>query len=122
MGWYPHPTAFEYIKDQHLLRITFSDDKTFDYDTMILRGYCPCAHCQGHGSRPLQWIEPKYPTQIEVSDITQVGNYAACIAWADGHNTGVYSFEYLRELIDRPEEILKDYPPDIEKSWLVKRK
>lgn len=118
MSWYPHPTEFRYLEDEGILRITFSDDKVFDYETMLLRGYCPCAHCQGHGSRPMNWVQPTLPLEIVVADITQVGNYAACIAWADGHNTGVYSFQYLREMVEDPEALLDDYPPPLGKPWL----
>lgn len=117
MGWFPHPIEFNYIEDKDILHIEFSDGKGFDYDTLLLRGYCPCAHCQGHGSRPLKWNPPGHQHQITITDITQVGNYAACIAWADGHNTGVYSFEYLRELIDHPEKILDQYDPTRRKPW-----
>lgn len=117
MGWFPHPTEFNYIEDKDTLHIEFSDGKAFDYNTMLLRGYCPCAHCQGHGSRPMKWNPPGYRHQITITDITQVGNYAACIAWADGHNTGVYSFEYLRELIEHPEKILENYDPNPPKPW-----
>ncbi|MFW5968499.1 MAG: gamma-butyrobetaine hydroxylase-like domain-containing protein [Persicimonas sp.] len=114
MSWHPHPTEIRFVEDDDTLHITFSDDEEFAYDTVILRGYCPCAHCQGHGSRPLKWNPPKNRSQIVIDDISQVGNYAICIAWADGHNTGVYSFEFLREMVDeeRCEEMFEEYPPE----------
>jgi DUF971 family protein len=117
VGWHAHPTQIRFLEDEQILRIAFSDDQEFDYDTVILRGYCPCAKCQGHGSRPLKWNPPPSRKAIVVDDISQVGNYAACIAWADGHNTGVYSFEFLREIVDKPEEILENYPPDFQPTW-----
>lgn len=111
MGWHPHPTEIEFIDDEKVLSITFSDDEEIDYDTRILRGYCPCAMCQGHGSRPLAWNEPKGDAAITVSDISQVGNYAMCIAWEDGHNHGIYSWEFLRNIVDKPDDIFEDWPP-----------
>ncbi len=112
MGTTPHPTAIRFVEDDHLLEITFSDDVTHEYRTEILRGYCPCAHCQGHGSMPHDWNELRREPEVLISDISQVGNYAICIAWEDGHNTGVYSFEILRQIAEEPSEVLGDYPPE----------
>ncbi|QDG50331.1 DUF971 domain-containing protein [Persicimonas caeni] len=114
MSWHPHPTEIRALEDEGILRIKFSDDEEFDYDTVILRGYCPCAVCQGHGSRPLKWNPPKRKSQIVVDDIGQVGNYAMCIAWEDGHNTGVYSWEFLREIVEKPEQIFEEWPVEFE--------
>ena len=119
MSWHPHPTEIRTVEDEGVLHIKFSDDVEFDYDTTILRGYCPCAICQGHGSRPLKWNPPTFKKQLVIDDIGQVGNYAICIAWGDGHNTGVYSFEFLREVMDedKAEAMFEEYPPDWEKPW-----
>ncbi len=67
---------------------------------VILRGLCPCAHCQGHDPT-LRWVEgteslPK--VALEIVDIEQVGNYALGLTWGDRHTGGIYTFEYLREL------------------------
>ncbi|MFB6371558.1 MAG: gamma-butyrobetaine hydroxylase-like domain-containing protein, partial [Bradymonadaceae bacterium] len=108
----PHQTEIRFIEDERLLKITFSDGEQYDYETPILRGYCPCAHCQGHGSMPHKFNKIRNESAIVIDDISQVGAYAICIAWADGHNTGVYSFEMLRQIANEPEEILEDYPPE----------
>ena len=62
----------------------------------ILRGYCPCAGCQGHTGS----IKFQYPsdTQQELDDIEPVGNYALMLKWFDGHSSGIYSYKYLRAL------------------------
>lgn len=103
MSYYPHPTAIEYVQAEHLLRMTFSDGHVADYPTRYLRGYCPCAHCQGHGSGPPRWKEVSHVRQIEVEDVAQIGNYAICITWGDGHDTGIYSFQNLRSMCPCPE-------------------
>lgn len=60
----------------------------------ILRGYCPCAGCQGHGGT-VQFI----PSQNEdLREITPVGNYAVGLTWGDMHSTGIYSFAFLWKL------------------------
>jgi len=60
----------------------------------ILRGYCPCAHCQGHGGT----IEFVPGGDLSIRDIQQVGNYALQFTWGDQHDTGIYTFRYLRSL------------------------
>ena len=94
----PTPTQVEYIDAEHILRITFDDDQTFEYPTVYLRGYCPCARCQGHGSGPPKWIEVTRWSQATIENVTPVGGYAMCIVWADGHDTGLYTFASLHEL------------------------
>lgn len=109
---HPHPTEIRYNEEEGLLKMTFSDGEQHDYDTRILRGYCPCAHCQGHGSLPHKFNPIRSESAITVADVSQVGGYAICIAWEDGHNTGVYSFEMLRKIAEDPDSILEDYPPE----------
>lgn len=112
MGVTPHPTEIRFDEEEKRLTIAFSDGEEHEYRTALLRGYCPCAHCQGHGSLPHKWNPIHHESEIVISDISQVGNYAICIAWEDGHNTGVYSFEMLRKIAKEPESLLEDYPPD----------
>ncbi|RAL21193.1 hypothetical protein DL240_13760 [Lujinxingia litoralis] len=101
MGYVPHPTEIEYKSAQRALRMSFSDDHESVYPTRYLRGFCPCARCQGHTSGPHRFIEHE-PAQAEVVDVRQVGNYAINIVFADGHDTGIYSFQRLRELCPCP--------------------
>ncbi len=60
----------------------------------ILRGYCPCAHCQGHGGT----IKFVPGGDLDIRDIQQVGNYALQFTWGDRHDSGIYTFRYLRSL------------------------
>jgi len=68
----------------------------------VLRGFCPCAHCQGHGGT-INFIPGG---NSELREIETVGFYALKLVWGDGHDTGLYTFEYLRSLADRPEVTL----------------
>jgi len=67
----------------------------------ILRGYCPCAGCQGH-SGTIKFIQPS-KNQLEIDALEPVGNYAIKIVWFDGHDNGLYSYSYLRALCQCPE-------------------
>ena len=105
----PKPVAIEYIKSEHLLRVAFDHGQTYEYPTVYLRGYCPCALCQGHGSGPPKWVEVTHWLQASVENVTPVGNYALCIVWADGHDTGIYTFASLLEIAT---EKLGSLPPE----------
>jgi DUF971 family protein len=82
------------IEEDNLLRILWDDDYLSHYPFEYLRGWCPCASCQGHGAER-HFVEVNDP---KLSSINLVGNYALNPHWADGHETGIYTFEYLRSL------------------------
>jgi len=71
------------------------------YPHAILRGYCPCATCQGH-SGEVRLVETR-DDQLELEDITPVGGYALGLKWFDGHDSGIYSYAYLRSLCQCPQ-------------------
>ena len=76
--------------------ITWGDGHAGVYPHEILRGYCPCAGCQGHtGNITFQEAQG---IQLEVDQIEPVGNYALRFHWFDGHGSGLYSYKYLRAL------------------------
>jgi len=76
--------------------IDWGDGHKGVYPHAILRGYCPCAGCQGH-SGTIQFVEGT-GIQLEIDDIEAVGNYALRMQWFDGHGSGLYSYRYLRAL------------------------
>jgi len=76
--------------------IDWADGHKASYPHGLLRGYCPCAGCQGH-SGEIRFLETT-DAQLELDDIEPVGGYAVCLKWFDGHASGIYSFRYLRAL------------------------
>jgi DUF971 family protein len=78
--------------------IDWADGHVGVYPHDVLRGYCPCAGCQGH-SGAIRFI-PGGDTVVR--EITTVGDYALALKWGDGHDTGIYSFRYLRSLCQCP--------------------
>jgi DUF971 family protein len=103
----PHPTAIEFVEAERLLKLDFSDGSHRELPTAFLRGFCPCAHCQGHSGGPPRWVPMRSERSDVVDDVYPVGNYAICIRWGDGHDTGIYAFKYLLRW-DVPE----DFDPD----------
>ncbi|MFQ5682760.1 MAG: gamma-butyrobetaine hydroxylase-like domain-containing protein [Candidatus Binatia bacterium] len=98
MGTYL-PIEINHIKEKELVRVTWADRHTGDYPGEYLRGYCPCAVCQGHGTG-VKFIQAP---GAKLTEISTVGNYAIQLNWNDGHNTGIYTFDYLRSLCPCPQ-------------------
>jgi DUF971 family protein len=94
------PVEIRAPKNARLLEIEWSDGQTTAYEHLVLRALCPCAHCQGHQG-PISWvaeIESIDPRGLELLSLGEVGSYALSLGFADGHSTGIYTFEYLRAL------------------------
>lgn len=80
------------------LRITWADDVVCIYAAAELRRACPCAQCVNEwtGERVLK--SEAVSEELTIADVNIVGRYALNFRWSDGHDTGIYSFRYLREL------------------------
>ena len=94
------PTEVRRLPEEGRLRITWSDGHVGEYDYGYLRGYCPCAGCQGHTADAIRYHRP--PGEVTPVSIQPVGNYALSIHWSDGHSTGIYRFDFLRRLCPCP--------------------
>lgn len=83
-----------------LLRITWADGRVCDYQAANLRRACPCAQCVNEwtGQRTLQ--PESISDEVEINDLSIVGRYALNFRWSDNHETGIYSFQYLRDLCE----------------------
>ena len=92
----PEPREVELQREKQTLIIRWSDDHESFYHLRYLRGFCPCAECQGHEIGDWKFIES--PDDIGITKIEPMGNYALSIHFNDSHNTGIYSWEILREL------------------------
>jgi DUF971 family protein len=90
----PHPLEVRRLADERVVRITWSDAHVSDYPFAYLRGWCPCAGCQGHSGDKRYVQAPN----TDLRTISQVGRYALNFVWGDGHETGIYSYDYLRQL------------------------
>jgi DUF971 family protein len=106
----PSPKKIKAPHGATVFEIEWSDGTKATIPHEILRGYCPCATCQGHSGS----IEYKPGGNLELREIRRVGNYALTLEWGDGHDSGIYSFDYLSKLGKRVEqqgvEALKQQP------------
>ena len=89
-------TAVRSPRGATVTEIDWADGHRSRYPHEILRGYCPCAGCQGHSGTIT--FQPKEGIALELDDISVVGNYALSLRWFDGHDGGLYSYVYLRAL------------------------
>lgn len=80
------------------LRIVWADEHVCQYTAAALRRVCPCAQCVNEwtGQRTLR--PETISEELSIADLSIVGRYALNFRWSDGHETGIYSFKYLREL------------------------
>ena len=84
-----------------ILTMTWDDGHVSPFTLHHLRDECPCAGCKGetvllHTFQPSPQAE--LPGRYDVKSISPVGSYAIQIVWGDGHDTGLYAWDYLREL------------------------
>lgn len=76
----------------------WTDGLQTDFSLKYLRGWCPCASCQGHFTVTKTFIT----ADATLVNVEPVGNYGMKLQWLDGHATGIYSFQYLREIYGTP--------------------
>lgn len=89
-----HPLEVRRLAEDQLLKITWNDGHVSRYPLPYVRGWCPCAVCQGHGGER-HYVQAE---NAELTDIKVVGKYALGLTWGDGHDTGIYAYSYLRQL------------------------
>jgi DUF971 family protein len=81
------------------VQIDWKDGHHSDYALQFLRDHCPCATCtNAHGTSPPAPATQfqMYKKVLKLDGVEPVGRYALRFLWNDGHNTGIYSFEHLR--------------------------
>ena len=91
----PTPNAITLHQKSRVLEIEFSDGKQFRFPCEFLRVYSPSAEVRGHG--PGQEVLQVGKSNVEITRLEPVGNYALQIVFSDGHDTGIYSWDLLYE-------------------------
>ena len=103
----PRPTEIKLHQKSRILEIAFDDGERFSLPCEYLRVFSPSAEVRGHG--PGQEVLQVGKRDVEIKEIEPVGNYAVKLAFSDGHDTGLYSWEYLHELGEKQESSWKSY-------------
>jgi DUF971 family protein len=92
----PWPTELRYSRSDRALHVTFADGTRFDLPAEYLRVESPSAEVQGHGAATKVTVAGKRNVTIEKID--EVGRYAVRLTFSDGHDTGLFSWDYLHQL------------------------
>ena len=100
------PIGLTVRKQSRVLEVAFNDEE-FSLPFEMLRVYSPSAEVRGHG--PGQETLQTGMREVNVEALEQVGNYAVQPHFSDGHNTGIYSWDYLYWLGKNQDELWEDY-------------
>jgi DUF971 family protein len=101
------PTEIKLHQVSRLLEISFGDGQTFKLPCEFLRVYSPSAEVRGHG--PGQETLQSGKQAVAITAVEPVGNYAVQLAFSDGHNTGIYSWDLLYDYGARQQQLWDDY-------------
>ncbi len=93
------------LKSGEGVRVDWKDGHHSEYSFDYLRNHCPCATCRvGHGETPKIISDlPIYKEKARAIQAEPIGHYALRFSFSDGHNTGIYSFEHLRDICPCPD-------------------
>ena len=103
----PTPTEIKLHQASRKMEIAFSDGARFELPFEFLRVYSPSAEVRGHG--PGQETLQVGKREVTINAAEPVGHYALNLFFSDGHDSGIYSWEYLYELGANQEALWADY-------------
>ncbi len=98
----PAPTAIHYDRAAKELHLTYQDGATHTFPAELLRVESPSAEVQGHGPDQRQTVPGK--ADVTINAIEPVGRYAVRLVFDDGHDTGLYSWRWFRDMIENRDE------------------
>lgn len=93
----PTPVAVHRASDGSGLKITWNDGQETTSAARVLRQTCPCAGCVDEWTRKRTFDPASIPMDVKITDVLTVGNYALTPVFSDGHQTGIFRWETLRE-------------------------
>lgn len=103
----PTPQSITVHSQSKVLEVTFSDGAEFRIPFELMRVYSPSAEVAGHG--PGQEVLQTGKRDVELAGLEPVGNYAVQPAFSDGHDTGIFSWDYLYFLGSQQDQLWADY-------------
>ena len=103
----PRPTEIHLHQVSRVLDVAFDDGRSFALPVEYLRVFSPSAEVRGHG--PGQEVLQAGKREVNIDAIEPVGVYAVKLVFSDGHDTGIYSWEYLYELGEKRESNWRTY-------------
>jgi DUF971 family protein len=114
----PTPTELTVRRQSRLLEVAFEDGARFSLPFELLRVYSPSAEVRGHG--PGQETLQTGKRDVDMTSLEPVGNYAVKPHFSDGHDTGIYTWEYLYWLGSNREPLWEDYLQRLEAAGFTR--
>ena len=99
------PTAINLHKASRTLGLTYGPDEVYQLPAEFLRVHSPSAEVQGHGKPILQFGK----LNVGLTKIEPAGQYALKLTFDDGHDSGLFTWDYLYQLAVRQDELWADY-------------
>lgn len=99
------PTRVKLNKSSKTLELGYADGQQFALPAELLRVYSPSAEVQGHGNPVLQYGK----INVAVTDVQSAGNYALKLTFDDGHDSGIFTWDYLYKLATQQDAIWQEY-------------
>ena len=112
----PTPTALTVHSQSRMLEVVFSDGVKFKIPFELMRVYSPSAEVQGHG--PGQEVLQTGKRGVGVIELESVGNYAVKPVFSDGHESGIFSWDYLYHLGVNQDQLWSDYNQRLEAAGM----
>lgn len=103
----PQPTGITVHNKSRVLELSYDDGASFSIPFELLRVYSPSAEVRGHGEG--QEVLQLGKREVGIAGIEPVGNYAIQPTFSDGHNTGLFTWDYLYKLGSEQEKLWTDY-------------
>ncbi len=103
----PTPTEIRLRLAEKRLEVDFDDGSRFSYPAELLRVESPSAEVQGHSPEERKTVAGR--RHVGIVAVEPVGNYAVRLVFDDGHNTGIYAWDYLHRLGREQEQRWQDY-------------
>lgn len=110
------PTELRVSKDRWELVVSFDDGAAFRLSAEMLRVLSPSAEVQGHG--PEQKVTVPGKRNVAIRALSATGNYAVRIVFDDGHDSGIYTWRYLRELGETGDALFQSYERELKEKGL----
>jgi DUF971 family protein len=108
------PTNVIVHETSKVLELAYENGKNYRLPFEFLRVYSPSAEVRGHG--PGQEVLQTGKREVAIVNLEPVGHYALKPTFSDGHDSGLYSWEYLHDLCEHQDELWKDYLQRLESA------
>jgi DUF971 family protein len=103
----PIPTEIKLHQASRVLELTYGDGRSFQLPYEFLRVYSPSAEVRGHG--PGQETLQPGKREVTIDEVEAIGHYAIRPRFSDGHESGIYSWDYLYDLGMRQDQLWRQY-------------